>query len=54
MKCDGCSDLLNDKRGMTRCRLARGKPTDDIVKCVFMRGFRASKRHGKVLVVKLE
>ena len=54
MKCDGCSDLLIDKRGMTRCRWAHGKPTDDIVKCVRMKGFRASKRHGKVLVVKTE
>lgn len=54
MKCDGCSDLLIDREGMTRCRLARGKPTDEIKKCVFMRGFRAARGTVKGRVLKLE
>jgi|WetSurMetagenome_2_1015567.scaffolds.fasta_scaffold627693_2 hypothetical protein len=47
MKCDGCHDLLIDRLGMTRCQVARGKPTDDIKACVWMKKFVSKSEHNK-------
>ena len=44
MKCDGCHDLLIDRLGMTRCQLARGRPTDDIKVCVWMKRYVQAQR----------
>lgn len=45
MKCDGCHDLLVDRLGMTRCSVARGKPTDQIRVCVWMWRFVLKHEH---------
>jgi hypothetical protein len=54
VKCDGCHDLLIDRLGMTRCHVARGKPTDDIKECVWMWRYVLKHEHKNSVLVKLE
>lgn len=54
MKCDGCHDLLVDRAGMTRCSLARGRPTDDIKSCVRMKRYVLKHEHSNSVLVNLE
>lgn len=46
MRCDGCHDLVTDRAGMKRCKVARGKPTDDIRVCVWAGDFMLKREHG--------